>query len=420
MIFQKLSEKQKIIFRWCYQPDIYALICDGSVRSGKTAAMSCSFLLWAMKEFHHENFAFCGNTVQAVERNILMPIQQMTDITYYFKLKYLGSKHVLTVSGGGHENNFYLFGGKDESSYKLVQGITLAGVLFDEVALMSESFVNQAIARTLSISGAKLWFNCNPDSPEHWFYKKWILKQKEKNALHVHFEMQDNPVMTPDKIRKTEQLYSGVFYDRYIKGRWVLADGLVYPMFRQSVHVHEIPKELPSGEYYISVDYGTLNPTSMGLWLLADDGNAYRIRESYYDARKRGIPRTDEEHYRELVRLAGNLIHQIECVIVDPSAASFIECIRRHDEFSVRKANNSVLDGIRNVGTLLKAQRLHFSPECKDIIREFGLYCWDDKAAEDRVIKENDHAMDDMRYFVHTIMRNRLPDFCILIKGGEL
>jgi PBSX family phage terminase large subunit len=410
LIFQKLSEKQKLVFRWCYSEKFDTIICDGSVRSGKTAAMSCSFLLWAMRNFNHANFAFCGNTVQAVERNILMLIQQMADITYYFKLKYLGSKHVLTVSGNGHENAFYLFGGKDESSYKLVQGMTLAGVLFDEVALMPESFVNQAIARTLSVSGAKLWFNCNPDSPMHWFYKKWILKQKEKNALHVHFEMQDNPVMTPDKIRKTEQLYSGVFYDRYIRGRWVIADGLIYPMFQKSVHVQEIPEKLPSGEYYISVDYGTLNPTSMGLWYLTDDGNAYRIRESYYDARKQGFSRTDEEHYRELVRLAGNFKDRIEFVIVDPSAASFIETIRRHDVFSVRKANNSVLDGIRNVGTLLKAGKLHFSPECKDTVREFGLYCWDEKAGEDKVIKENDHAMDDIRYFVHTVMRWQLPD----------
>ncbi len=227
--------------------------------------------------------------------------------------------------------------------------------------------------------------------------------------------MDDNYSLSPAVKDRYERMYSGVFYDRYIKGLWVLADGLVYPMFRKAVHVQELPGKLPPGRFYISVDYGTLNPTSMGLWLLTDDGHACRIRESYYDARKRGISRTDEEHYRSLVKLAGNLIHRIECVIVDPSAASFIECIRRHQEFDVRKANNSVLDGIRNVGTLLKAQKLHFSPECKDIIREFGLYCWDEKAAEDRVIKENDHAMDDMRYFVHTVMRQELPDFLTVL-----
>ena len=243
LIFQKLSEKQKLVFRWCYSDKFDAIICDGSVRSGKTASMSCSFVLWAMRNFNQANFAFCGNTVQAVERNILMPMQTMIDITHYFNLKYLGSKHVLTISGNGHENHFYLFGGKDESSYKLVQGITLSGVLFDETALMPESFVNQTIARTLSVSGAKLWFNCNPDSPMHWFYQQWILQAEQKNALYIHFEMQDNPAMTPDKIHRTENLYFGVFYERYIKGRWVLADGLIYPMFDKSKHLAEPPED---------------------------------------------------------------------------------------------------------------------------------------------------------------------------------
>ena len=415
MIFQKLSQKQKRVFKWCYQPDSYALICDGSVRSGKTVAMSCSFIHWAMKCFHKQNFAFCGNTVQAVERNILMPLQQMTDVAYYYKLKYIGSKHILTISGGGHENNFYIFGGKDESSYKLVQGITLAGVLFDEVALQPESFVNQAIARTLSIENAKLWFNCNPDSPEHWFYKQWIQKAdsgERPDILHIHFEMQDNPMMTPEKIAKTTTLYSGVFYDRYIRGLWVIAEGLVYPMFNKTKHIG-VPEHL-NGEYFISVDYGTMNPTSMGLWCITYDGHAYRLKESYYDGRKNQQPRTDEEHYKALCELAKGFM--IDAVIVDPSAASFIECIRRHGDFRVRKAENTVSDGIQDTATLLKMGRLHFSENCIDIIREFGLYRWDDKAQGDKVIKENDHAMDDMRYFVRMAMKRILKD---LRQGGE-
>ncbi|MDE6005498.1 MAG: PBSX family phage terminase large subunit [Oscillospiraceae bacterium] len=417
MIFQKLSKKQKQVFKWCYQPDSYALICDGSVRSGKTAAMSCSFVHWAMKCFHKQNFAFCGNTVQATERNILMTIQQMTDITYYYKLKYIGSKHILTISGGGHENYFYIFGGKDESSYKLVQGITLAGVLFDEVALQPESFVNQAIARTLSIGNAKLWFNCNPDSPEHWFYKQWIQKadNNKSNILHIHFDMQDNPMMTPEKIDRTKMLYSGVFYDRYIKGLWVLAEGIVYAEFSKEKHVIEnyIPEN--SDEYYISIDYGTKNPTSMGLWCLKQNGHAIRIRESYYDSRKKGHSRTDEEHYAELEWLAGDLADKIRYIVVDPSAASFIECIYRHRKFRVYKADNSVLDGIRDTATLLHLGYLQFDKSCKDIIREFGLYRWDDKTQGDKVIKENDHAMDDMRYFVRTVMWRTLKQ----IRRGE-
>lgn len=413
MIFEKISPKQKQVFRWCYRPEYRAIICDGSVRSGKTAAMSCSFVLWAMRNFNRENFAFCGNTVQAVERNILMPLQIMTDITYYYKLKYLGSKHILTVTGGGHENYFYLFGGKDESSYKLVQGITLSGVLFDEVALMPESFVQQTIARTLSIDNAKLWFNCNPDSPEHWFYKEWILKAvkgERPDALYIHFQMQDNPVMTPEKIKRTESLFAGVFYERYIHGRWVVAEGLVYPMFHSDL-IGNFPQNL-QGDYFISIDYGTQNPTSMGLWCRTYDGHAYRLAESYYSGRATGRPRTDEEHYQALCELAEGF--HIDTVIVDPSASSFIECIRRHGFFHVRKADNAVEKGIQDTATLLKMGRLHFSESCKDCIREFGLYRYDTKKADaDKVIKENDHAMDDVRYFVRCAMTRPLKDFRI-------
>ena len=170
------------------------------------------------------------------------------------------------------------------------------------------------------------------------------------------------------------------------------------------------------GEYYISIDYGTQNPTSMGLWLLSHDGHAYRIRESYYDGRKNG-QRTDEEHYAELERLAGDLISEIRYVIVDPSVASFIECIRCHGIFRVRKADNSVIDGIRNVSTLLKLERLHFSETCKDTIREFSLYRWDEKSHEDKPLKENDHAMDDMRYFVQTAMYRTLKE---LMRGDGI
>ena len=404
MIFRKLSPKQKQVFRWCYRPGSYAIICDGSVRSGKTAAMSCSFIHWAMKCFSGENFAICSNTVQAAERNIIAPLQQMTDLTYYYWETYLGSKHILTVKGGGHENRFYIFGGKDESSYKLIQGLTLAGVLFDEVALMPESFVQQAIARTLSVDGAKLWFNCNPDSPEHWFYKSWVLTadtRERTDTLHLHFTMHDNPIMTAEKIARTESVFRGVFYDRYIRGLWVVAEGLVYPMFGKE-HIG-VPDDL-HGDWFISCDYGTMNPTSMGLWCRTYDGHAYRVDESYYDGRAEGRPRTDEEHYAALCALAKG--HDIQSVIVDPSAASFIECIHRHGRFCVQKADNAVDAGIQDTAALLGLGRLHFSERCTDILREFGLYRYDMKKAEggDRVIKANDHAMDDMRYFVRGAM----------------
>lgn len=414
MTFAELSDNQRKVFRWWNNRDLDALICDGSVRSGKTAAMSCSFILWAMKNFSGANLGICGNTVQAVERNIIAPLMQMIDITYYFRIKYTSAgKHMLTVSGGGRENYFYIFGGKDEASYKLIQGITLAGVFFDEVALMPESFVNQAIARTLSVDGAKLWFSCNPDSPNHWFYTNWIQKADEKKALRLHFTMHDNPTMTPAKIARTESMFSGVFYERYVLGKWVVAEGLVYTMFSTEKHVG-LPEELPRGDWYISIDYGTVNPTSMGLWLKAYNGQSYRVCESYYDSRKEGVSRTDEEHYAALTALAGDL--PINSVIVDPSAASFIECIRRHGRFRVRKADNDVITGIRNVSNALQSCELHFAPECADTLREFTLYRWDSKRPDTAVVKENDHAMDDIRYYVTTIIHDKGGSFAVEVR----
>lgn len=386
-----------------------AIICDGSVRSGKTVSMILGFVHWAMRFFDGKNFGICGKTISSTERNIILPLLNMPDITDYYSLQYIrGENKRIIIRSGSHTNTFFIFGGKDESSYTLVQGITLSGVLFDEVALMPKSFVDQAVARTLSEPEARYWFNCNPESAEHWFYKEWICNTRQKKALHLHFTMQDNPILSPEQIADAERLYTGVFYNRYIKGLWCVAEGLIYPMFDKAVHVAHHPELQPGGDYYISCDYGTLNPTSAGLWYLQPDGHAIRLREYYYDGRKTKTPRTDEEHYAALEQLAGNVADKVRAVIVDPSAASFIECIRRHGLFRVWQADNSVLNGIRDTSSLLQMQYLHICDNCTDIIREFSLYRWDESATEDRPIKENDHAMDDMRYFVRTAMTRTL------------
>lgn len=399
MIISKLSPKQKKVFRWCYKPDNYALICDGSVRSGKTVAMSCSYILWAMKCFDGMNFGICGNTVQAVERNIISVITQMNDLRYYFSMKYIGGgKHRLTVTGGGKENYFYVFGGKDEASYKLVQGITLAGVFFDEVALMPESFVNQAIARTISVEGARIWFNCNPDSPNHWFYKNWILKANEKNAIRIHFHMNDNPIMTPEKIARTESMFQGVFYQRYVLGDWVIAEGLVYPMFDVSKNVTSEEFEMKP-VYYVASDYGTQNATVFLLWHKTADGRWICEKEYYYSGRNENVQKTDEEYCDDLIEFLDGI--QLKGMIVDPSAASFIEALKRRG-IIVIKAKNDVINGIRYTGTLIHKEILLFRPCCQNTIQEFGLYSWDSDSEVDEVIKKDDHAMDAMRYFCYT------------------
>lgn len=403
MTFSKLSAKQKQVFKWCYKDDYKAVICDGAVRSGKTICMITSFILWAMDGFDGATFGICGKTVRSAERNIIQPLQTIADITHYFKLTYTRSINLLTIEGNGHKNSFYVFGGRDESSYELIQGITLSGVFLDEVALMPRSFVEQATARTLSVENSKYWFNCNPESSEHWFYKEWILKADEKKALHIHFNMNDNPTLSENQIKLAESLYRGVFYDRYIKGLWCVAEGIVYENWKDEYILDEyIPTS--EAEYFISCDYGTVNPCSMGLWALEYD-KAVRIDEYYYNGRE-NQRRTDEEHYQALEKLAGD--RYINRVIVDPSAASFIECIRKHGRFKVRPAKNSVISGIRAAATLIDKKKIFVCRNCEDILREFSLYRWNEKTSEDTVIKENDHAMDDMRYFVNNVLAPKM------------
>ena len=217
--------------------------------------------------------------------------------------------------------------------------------------------------------------------------------------LRLHFTMEDNPALSETIRRRYENLYTGVFYRRFVLGQWCMAEGLVYD-FDPAMHIKE-PERL-AGRYYISVDYGTRNPFSAGLWQVTD-GKAYRIREFYHSGRESGRMLTDEEYCDALETLAGGF--HVEQIVVDPSAASLIAAIRRRGRFSVRKARNEVLPGIRWVATLLKSGALFVSPACKDTIREFGLYRWEDKGEADRVVKENDHAMDDIRYFCATILR---------------
>jgi len=411
-----MSARQKKVLCWWHEKSKYAnyngIIADGAIRSGKTVCMGFSFVLWAMTNYDRHNFAMCGKTIASFRRNVLGTLKQQLKARGYTVTE-KRSENLLVVSQGERANLFYMFGGKDESSQDLIQGITLAGVLFDEVALMPESFVNQATARC-SVKGSKFWFNCNPAGPMHWFYTEWILKCRKLKMLYLHFTMADNLTLDKEVKERYEAMWSGVFYDRYIRGLWVMAEGLIYNFFNKTAHVTD---ELPQkGRYYISCDYGTLNPFSAGLWCV-NGGRAVRIREYYYSGRSEQTQKTDEEYYTELERLAGDL--PIEAVVVDPSAASFIATIRRHGRFPVRKAKNDVLPGIRLTAAMLKAGIIKIGAACADSIREFGLYRWEEKGEVDKPIKENDHAMDDIRYFCYTIMR-RDPDTRDLLGGDVL
>lgn len=233
-------------------------------------------------------------------------------------------------------------------------------------------------------------------------YKKYI-EQPPEGTRHIHFLLEDNPILTPQMIERTKAMYSGVFYDRYILGLWRIAEGLVYPMFDRARNVTS--ERGGPGRYWISSDYGTQNPTVFALWR-EYGGKAVMEKEYYHSGRESGRQKTDEEYYQDLEAFADG--YRIERVVLDPSAASFAECIRRHGKFSVWKANNAVLDGIRFTGACIKSGIIKFHESCKNAFREFGLYSWDKDAGEDRVIKENDHVCDSIRYFCMTVLRREI------------
>ncbi len=383
---------------WSPWRDRDAVICHGAVRSGKTFCMGLSFVSWAMAFGDGESFAICGKTRGGVERNLLSPLVPRLE-RLGFRCRLQRGRGLLEVSRRGRQNRFWLFGGRDEGAGALIQGVTLAGVLLDEAALMPRSFVEQAIARC-SVEGSRLWFNCNPEHPGHWLYREWILGAKEKNALVLHFRMEDNPSLSPGMLERYRRLYTGPFYRRYVLGEWTAASGAVYPFFAPGEHIVEkLPEGL--GEWFISCDYGTVNPCSMGLWGRKGD-TWYRVAEYYHDSRRAGIQHTDEEYYSALERLAGG--RAIRGVVVDPSAASFLACIRKKGRYRAIPAVNQVADGIRRVSQELRSGRLLIYAGCGDTIREFGLYRWAQGKERDQPVKENDHAMDDIRYFVSTVI----------------
>ena len=410
MSYVRFSPKQRRAISWWLpggqDAGFEALVCDGAVRSGKTLAMGLGFFLWAGSGFQGRRFALCGKTIGALRRNVLAELVP--------RLKELGaelterrSENKLTVRFGGRSNDFYLFGGRDEAAAGMIQGMTLAGVLMDEVALMPRSFVEQACARC-SVTGSRLWFNCNPAGPNHWFYREWILGAKERNALHLHFTMEDNPSLSPEIRQRYERLYTGIFYRRFVLGQWAQAEGRVYDFFEP-----EMVAQVPQGSFeswYISCDYGTVNPMSMGLWGL-QRGVWYRVEEFYFDSRAKKRQMTDGEYEQALQALAAG--RPIREVIVDPSAASFLQLLRQKG-WHVRKANNDVLSGIRATADALKAGRIRICAPCRDCLRELEEYVWDLRSGQrDQVKKEHDHAMDDMRYFVSTVLTGPQTGFSV-------
>ena len=407
------SEKQKQLLRLFKEKKLRRInILYGSVRSGKTWISLVLWAFWLLTMPKDGAYLMVAKTLTSLRRNCLYLLETLVGKANFSYS--LAAKQAFLFG-----RLVYLEGVNDARAESKIRGMTLQGAYCDELTLFTQDFFAMLLSR-LSMPGAKLFGTTNPDNPGHWLKTDYLDRAGELDLMKMRFTIDDNEFLDPEYVRQLKREYTGVFYDRFILGNWVVAEGLVYPIFSEKEHVvHALPEccahpEKGQGEYYISVDYGTKNPFSAGLWCVSG-GEATRIAEYYYDGRKSKRPRTDEEHYAALENLARHEVwdrgkrvveaYPTQCVVIDPSAASMIECIRRHGSFSVRAAKNDVIPGIGVTGSLLAAGKLKIHADCKDCIREFGVYSWDEKAKGDQVIKENDHAMDDIRYFCYTVLR---------------
>ena len=426
--FKPFSKKQRKIFNWWTKDspvkDADGIIADGAIRSGKTLSMSLSFIMWAMETFNCQNFGMCGKTVGSFRRNVWFWLRIML-LSRGYRYKDHKTENYIEISKKGKLNYFYVFGGKDEGSQDLIQGITLAGVFFDEVALMPESFVNQATGRC-SVDGSKFWFNCNPDGPMHWFKVNWIekatgyltKKQQEelisnnielKNILYLHFTMDDNLSLSEKIKARYRSMYVGVFFKRFILGLWAIAQGSIFDMWSEENEIKELmlPIALKSvAQRYITIDYGTTNPmVFLDIW---DDGEIlWVINEYYYDSKEKGVQKTDKQYGDDLEKFIGD-----DCpvaIILDPSAASF-KAEMRNRGHRIKDADNDVMDGIRMTSTMMAQRKIKVVKDnCPRTVKDITSYVWDEKAAqrgEEKPIKENDHGCDALRYMVKTTIKS--------------
>lgn len=407
--FKPFSRKQKKLLMWWTDNSPYKdydmIIAHGAIRSGKTVGMIDSFVTWSLAKHKHQNFIIAGKSMGALKRNVLNPMFEILTakgIDYHYHRS--GDPHIIIGT-----NTYYLFGANNEVSQDVLQGLTAAGALLDEVALMPRSFVDQAIGRCSAETGdqgAKVFVNCNPQGPYHYFKTEFIDKAKEKKIYVLHFTMDDNLSLSERVKERFRRMFSGVFFQRYILGLWVMAEGVIYDMFDKDKHAVETVERQYSS-YYVSIDYGTQNPTTFGLW--GKHGREwYKVKEYHYDGREQAKQKTDEEYCDDLEKFIGKL--SVVGIVIDPSAASFIAAIRKRRIGRVIKAINDVVDGIRNVASALSNGMIKYNDICTETFKEFSSYAWDPKAqerGEDKPIKQNDHHMDGDRYFVHTILFNK-------------
>lgn len=375
-------------------------ILSGAVRSGKTYG-SFFLLPFRIAEQGEGNFLLIGKTERTLKRNIIDPLRELYT-----------PQCVSQVYGDGLVDIFgrrcYVVGANDERAVTKIQGIGLVYAYGDEVTTWPESFFEMLKSR-LDKPGAKFDGTCNPGSPHHWL-KQFIDNTDGRWLKHFHFQLDDNPFLDPDFVEALKTEYTGVWYQRYILGQWVMAEGVVYDMFDAARHV---TGDIPSiKKCWVGVDYGTSNATAFILLGIGIDNRLYVLREYRHEAgAELSRSKTDVQYAEDFVNWLGDI--KPEWIFIDPSAKSFRLALwqmrRKYPALSrVAQADNTVLDGIRKISSLLSAEKLFIHKSCKGLQEEFTSYAWDPKAqerGEDKPIKEHDHSLDALRYAVNGLGR---------------
>jgi len=385
-------------------------LLDGSIRSGKTYVSLIKWAMWVRQRPTSELFMMVGKTRESLQFNCLNLLEELTGGEFHASAK--------ANVGWLYGHQIRLLGANDEKATAKIKGSTLAGVYIDELTEIPQSFYNMCLGR-LSVRGAIMLATTNPDSPRHWVYTD-IVDNDGIDAASWSFKIEDNTTLDAGYVRNIKREYSGVFYQRYILGEWVIAEGLVYPNYNNTVPTE--PR--PYTDWAVSMDYGTMNPTAAILWGYCN-GVWYAVKEYYYSGKATNRPRTDQQHYDAIEAMCADVevpYGDKLLLIVDPSAASFIALAESRHRFKVLHAVNAVIDGIRHTATALDAGLIMFNDCCVNTIDEFGLYSWNPDTEEDAVIKENDHAMDSCRYFVMSkeifIERSRNNAYLPRFRGG--
>lgn len=409
-----ISPKQAKILAFPYSK-YDALICDGAVRSGKTSIMMWAYVRWAMENFSGQRFGVCGRTVDSCTKNIIVPFTAMSLAKERYIIRWRRGDKVMEVRRGAVTNYFEVFGGKDEASYTLIQGRTLAGVLLDEVVLMPRSFVEQALARC-SVDGAKLWFSCNPGSPHHWFYQEWIKRHRERNALYLHFEMRDNPGLSEKTLARYENMYAGIFYDRYVRGLWVAAEGVVYKDFANNTEKYLIDDPLKWAEEQgtefsvisIGVDFGgTKSATKFQATGITKDHRVVALEEEYIkneeidpDALNRRFA-TFCQMVTAKYGYSQTRADSAETVLIrglDHTAQ------KMHLGTQVKNAMKlQITDRIRLVVLLMKQGRFKVSRSCPHLIDALQTAIYDPDKFEDERLDDGTSDIDSLDAFEYSI-----------------